>query len=57
MSNLKVIFGFDVLTHTTGGFFESLLLKTSELRLSTVFSPLSALSVFYGATLLLSDYS
>ena len=57
MSNLKVIFGFHVLAHTAVGFFKSLLFKTPEVRLRTVSSLLSALSVFHGATLFLSDYS
>lgn len=50
MSNLKVIFGFDVLVRTAVGFFKSLLFKTAEVRQYTVSSLLSALSVFHGAT-------
>lgn len=57
MSNLKVIFGFDVLAHTAVDFFKSLLLNPPEVRLSTVSSLLSVPPVFQGATLFLSDYS
>lgn len=56
MCNLQVIFGFDILAHITVGFVKSPLFKTPEVRLSTVSSLLSALSVFHGAILFLSNY-
>lgn len=57
MSNLKVIFAFDVSAHTGIDFFNPLLFKHIKVRLSTFSSLILALSVFPGATLFLSDYS